>query len=83
MSIHDPFPLPVPSGVNPDGRWARIQASTACGRPGTRHHRVTLARSGVAGRSPDSVSDAIRPVRTAPGGRGNDAMMRAASATAR
>src|SRR5262249_132535 len=32
---------------------------------------------------PDWLSDAIGPVRAAPGGRGNDAMMRAASATAR
>jgi hypothetical protein len=82
MSVHDPDPVPVPvlvpvpTGVKPGGRWARIQASTSCGRPGTRHHRVTLARSGVAGRAPDWLRDAIGPVRTAPGGRGNDAMMR-------
>src|SRR5215475_11993458 len=95
--VHDPDPVPlpvavptpvpvlvpVPAGVKPGGRWARIQASTSCGRPGTRHHRVTLARSGVTGRAPDWLSDAIGPVRAAPGGRGNDAMMRAASATAR
>jgi hypothetical protein len=37
----------------------------------------------VAGRAPDWVRDAIGPVRTAPGGRGNDAIIRAASATAR
>src|SRR5690349_17998336 len=76
-------PTPVPAGVKPGGRWTGIQDSTSCGRPGTRHHRVTLARSGVTGRANGWVSDAIRPVRTAPGGRGNDAMMRAASATAR
>src|SRR6185312_13660214 len=79
----DLVPTPVPAGVNPGGRWARIQASTSCGRPGTRHHRVTLARSGVTGRASDWARDAIGPVRTAPGGRGNDAMMSAASATAR
>jgi len=89
MSVHDPDPVPVPvlvpvpTGVKPGGRWARIQASTSCGRPGTRHHRVTLARSGVTGRAPDWLRDEIGPVRTAPGDRGNDAMMRAASAPAR
>ncbi len=39
--------------------------------------------SGVACSSPGAVSDAIRAVRTAPGGRGKDAMMCTASATAR
>src|SRR6185312_9417201 len=32
----DLVPTPAPAGVNPGGRWARIQASTSCGRPGTR-----------------------------------------------
>lgn len=37
----------------------------------------------MTGRAADWVRDTIGPVRTTPGGRGNDAMMRAATATAR
>src|SRR5690349_7641625 len=93
MSVHDsadpadeepPAAEPAePVQVNPAGTCARTQASMACGWPGTRHHRVAVATSVVPIPTPGPVSDAIRPVRTAPAGRGKSAMIRAASAAAR
>jgi hypothetical protein len=77
------LPPPEPAGVNPAGRCARIQASTARGWPGTRHQRVAVAMSVVPIPTPGLVSDAISPVRTAPAGRGKPAMIRAASVIAR
>src|SRR5437762_10496744 len=74
---------PEPSGVNPDGRCARTQDSTAFGWPGTRHQCVTVATSVSPIPTAGLSSDAISPVLTVPGGRGESALMRAASASAR